>query len=86
MYEFNSTEKEFLKRFSGTGNGKEFAAILKSIASKVDKTSNIPTGSDYGAQVEGRKLVSEMIYKLLKEMDKKQVINRLKEEGIDEYF
>lgn len=85
MYIFNKKEEDFLKRFGDTANGKEMVQLLKSMAQKADSTSSISKDSDYGAQVEGRRIVKQLFDSLIEKMTK---INRNKdipEEGIDEY-
>ncbi len=85
MFDLNAQQKEFLNRFGKTGNGRDMITLLKTIAANVDKTSNIPAGSDYGAQVEGRKLLATMITNILKEMSRKPVIHSGEQKGTDDY-
>ena len=85
MYIFNKTENDFLKRFGDTSNGKEMAKLLKSIAIKADSTSSIPKDSEYGAQVEGRKIVKELFDKLIEAMTKTSRNQDIPEVGVDEF-
>lgn len=85
MYTFNKTEEEFLKRFGGTSNGKEVLALLERIKVKADSASAIPKGADYGAQVEGRRLVTSLLTDITDLMNKKEKYTEKPEVGVDEY-
>lgn len=85
MYEFTKTELDFLKRFGNTGNGKELLSILQRMKTKSDSTIDIPTGADYGAEVEGRKIVNKLFTSMIEAMVKKESISERREVGIDEY-
>lgn len=84
MYEFSKTELNFLKKMGETGNGKDLISLLKRIMDNADRASAIPKGSDYGAQVEGRKLVREILSSIVDSMGERKP-TRSRVEGNDEY-
>ncbi len=85
MYDFSKSESDFLKRFGETSNGKELLALLERIKSKTDRASSIPAGADYGAQVEGRRLVNTLFTDIINHMNKKERNRSDREVGIDEF-
>ena len=87
MYELDNNERDFLRRFGQTGNGKEFLALLEKIKNSIDKSSTIPKDSDYGAQVEGRRLTTELITKVTQAMNnkKRDFGHSPQEFGVDEF-
>lgn len=85
MYEFDKNEKDFLQRIGQTGNGKELKNILANIKAKVDSASSIPKDADYGAHVEGRKLVNSFLADILMLMSRKKNISGASN-GIDEFY
>lgn len=84
-YEFSKTQLDFLKRFGESSNGQELGSLLKSMSAEIDRSSNIPSDADYGAQVEGRKLVIQLFKKLLDAMKKPKAIPFESELGNDEF-
>lgn len=86
MYEFNKNEIDFLKRFGQTANGKELLNLFEKIKIKADSASSIPAGADYGAQVEGRRLVNELLSKITDTMNQKERKSSGKQDGVDEFY
>ena len=85
MFEFSNKEKELLEKMGQSGSGREFIQLLKKIKSSIDKTSNIPDGSDYAAEVKGRAIAAKVIDKLLDGMDKNPKKNFIDTEDLDDW-
>ena len=58
MFDFTTTEETFLKNLGESSQGRDLKRLFHRMRSEIDRTSNIPKSSDYGAEVEGRKLAS----------------------------
>lgn len=88
LYEFSSEQIDFLKRINKTVHGRELKELLNCLKTDLDRSSTIAKDSDYGAQVEGRKLAVELIDNILsgmakKSMNKADVDNELDEDDAD---
>jgi hypothetical protein len=84
MYEFSKKEIDFLRSLGVTKDGHELVYLLKKMQYAIMDASNIESDSDYGAQVEGRKLAKKVISDLIVNMiPKKDVGNS--QEDIDDY-
>lgn len=84
MYEFDKKEIDFLRSLGLTKDGHELIYLLKKVQATVMDSSNIPDGSDYGAQVEGRKLTKKVIALFIEAMKPKKETSNSQEE-IDDY-
>lgn len=85
MFEFNQKEKDLLEKIGLSGTGRDLIQLLKKIKHHTDKTSNIPDGSDYGAEVKGRAIATKIIDKLLEVMDKNPKKNFQNPEDLDDW-
>lgn len=85
MHDFTQNEKDFLRKLGSTGNGRELIILFEKLKYKLDRTSSIPEGSDYGAQVEGRKLTVDFFDKMILTMrtNTKNFVDS--ETGVDEF-
>jgi len=70
MFEFSTQEKQLLEKIGLSGSGREFIHLLKKMRADIDRTSNIPEDSDYGAEVKGRAITTRIINKLISSMEK----------------
>lgn len=86
IYDLNKEQKAFLRRFGKTGNGLEMQKILQEMKIAIDSASTIPAGSDYGAQVEGRRIAGQLMADILSALREKASNPQFQPDvGIDEY-
>lgn len=85
MFELSKTELELLEKIGHSGNGRELIHLLKKIRADIDKTTNIPDNSDYGAEVKGRALTTKILNKLLSGMEKNKIKSPTDTEDLDNW-
>lgn len=74
-FDLNQNERLLLRSIGQTGNGAAFVHLLEKLKNDMSSVDSIPPGStDYGAQVEGRRLFKEFI----KELTRCMTINAIK--------
>ncbi len=85
MYSFSPQELSLLRRLGASSHGREFSLLLQKVSDTIDKSSNIDANSDYGAQVEGRKIAVKLFQEIISAIKEQDKSGTHKEIGIDEF-
>lgn len=70
MFDLNDIQAKLLRRIGNTVDGKSLIKLLQEICVKISDVDDIE--GDYGAQVEGRKLVKQAFKTLIEGIESRQ--------------